>query len=155
MAPGAVQRERQAERINGLVDSRIVKTKRDWINLPLQPPLCRSPNGLARWPIRAMIGPRRSVAQLGRAPALGAGCRRFKSCRSDHFTFPRCANSFTGWFTIFPLVRWRNFCSVRKKKQEGRTMLIALNLKFIRQLLVNLRVWTAPLRNFLGWHCRC
>ena len=25
----------------------------------------------------------RNVAQLGRAPALGAGCRRFKSCHSD------------------------------------------------------------------------
>lgn len=29
--------------------------------------------------------PRRSVAQLGRAPALGAGSRRFESGRSDHF----------------------------------------------------------------------
>ena len=29
----------------------------------------------------------RSVAQPGRAPALGAGCRRFESCRSDHFFF--------------------------------------------------------------------
>ena len=25
----------------------------------------------------------RGVGQLGRPPALGAGCRRFKSCRSD------------------------------------------------------------------------
>jgi hypothetical protein len=27
---------------------------------------------------------RRGVAQPGSAPALGAGCRRFKSCRPDH-----------------------------------------------------------------------
>ena len=26
----------------------------------------------------------RDVAQFGSAPALGAGCRRFKSCRPDH-----------------------------------------------------------------------
>ena len=26
----------------------------------------------------------RGVAQFGRVPALGAGCRRFKSCRLDH-----------------------------------------------------------------------
>ena len=29
----------------------------------------------------------RSVAQLGRVPVLGTGCRRFESCRSDHFLF--------------------------------------------------------------------
>ncbi len=29
------------------------------------------------------MGPSRDVAQLGRAPALGAGCRRFESCRPD------------------------------------------------------------------------
>ncbi len=28
----------------------------------------------------------RSVAQLGRAPVLGTGCRVFKSPRSDHFS---------------------------------------------------------------------
>ncbi len=27
----------------------------------------------------------RGVAQPGRAPALGAGCRKFESCRPDHF----------------------------------------------------------------------
>ena len=27
----------------------------------------------------------RDVAQSGSAPALGAGCRRFESCRPDHF----------------------------------------------------------------------
>ena len=27
----------------------------------------------------------RGVAQLGRAPGLGPGGRRFESCRSDHF----------------------------------------------------------------------
>ena len=27
---------------------------------------------------------RRDVAQFGSAPALGAGCRRFESCRPDH-----------------------------------------------------------------------
>ena len=26
----------------------------------------------------------RAVAQFGSAPALGAGCRRFKSCQPDH-----------------------------------------------------------------------
>ena len=26
----------------------------------------------------------RDIAQLGRAPALGAGCRRFKSCYPDN-----------------------------------------------------------------------
>lgn len=29
----------------------------------------------------------RGVAQLGRAPALGAGGRMFESCRLDHFWF--------------------------------------------------------------------
>ena len=29
----------------------------------------------------------RDVAQPGSAPALGAGCRRFKSSRPDHFLF--------------------------------------------------------------------
>lgn len=28
----------------------------------------------------------RSVAQLGSAPGLGPGCRRFKSCRSDQIS---------------------------------------------------------------------
>ena len=30
----------------------------------------------------------RGVAQPGRAPALGAGCRTFESCRPDHFPQP-------------------------------------------------------------------
>ncbi len=29
--------------------------------------------------------PQRDVAQPGRAPALGAGCRQFESGRPDHF----------------------------------------------------------------------
>ena len=32
-------------------------------------------------------GPLRGVAQPGRAPALGAGCRQFESGRPDHLTF--------------------------------------------------------------------
>lgn len=43
--------------------------KIDFVNLPF-------PSGLGR-----------SVAQLGRAPVLGTGCRVFKSPRSDHFFF--------------------------------------------------------------------
>ena len=31
----------------------------------------------------------RGVAQFGRVPALGAGCRRFKSCRLDHIYLGR------------------------------------------------------------------
>ena len=27
----------------------------------------------------------RGVAQSGSAPALGAGCRKFESCRPDHY----------------------------------------------------------------------
>jgi hypothetical protein len=34
----------------------------------------------------------RDIAQLGRAPALGAGCRRFKSYYPDFRNF--CLNSF-------------------------------------------------------------
>ena len=34
----------------------------------------------------------RGVAQLGRVPALGAGCHRFESCLPDHFK----AHSFNG-----------------------------------------------------------
>ena len=46
----------------------------------------------------------RGVAQLGRAPALGAGCRRFESCLPDHFPRKgtsenllsgRCAGNFS------------------------------------------------------------
>ena len=35
---------------------------------------------------------RRGVAQFGRAPALGAGGRRFKSCRSDQFSLCGCSS---------------------------------------------------------------
>src|ERR1700690_2969919 len=42
----------------------------------------------------AMIAARRSVAQPGRALALGARRRRFKSCRSDHFSSGRFALAF-------------------------------------------------------------
>ena len=34
---------------------------------------------------RVCVYPIRGVAQSGRAPALGAGCRRFESCLPDHF----------------------------------------------------------------------
>ena len=34
-----------------------------------------------------VIFTRRGVAQRGSAPALGAGGRRFKSCRPDHYLF--------------------------------------------------------------------
>ena len=30
---------------------------------------------------------KRDVAQLGSAPALGAGCRRFKSCHPDYLPY--------------------------------------------------------------------
>ena len=30
------------------------------------------------------------MAQFGRAPALGAGCRRFKSCHPDHYILKGC-----------------------------------------------------------------
>ena len=32
----------------------------------------------------------RGVAQFGRVPALGAGCRRFESCRLDHYFAVLC-----------------------------------------------------------------
>ena len=38
----------------------------------------------------------RSVAQLGRVPVLGTGCRRFESCRSDHFSYPPQIPSLLG-----------------------------------------------------------
>ncbi len=40
----------------------------------------------------------RGVAQFGRVPALGAGCRRFESCRLDHFLYliPSWENAFLG-----------------------------------------------------------
>ena len=40
---------------------------------------------LLRAPKTIRTRPRRGVAQPGRAPALGAGCRRFESSRPDHF----------------------------------------------------------------------
>jgi hypothetical protein len=43
------------------------------------------------WEVRGSH--RRDVAQLGSAPALGAGCRRFKSCHPDFIIyqeFPAC-----------------------------------------------------------------
>ena len=45
---------------------------------------------------------RRGVAQLGSAPALGAGGRRFKSCRPDHLpdslgVFCRYKNNLAVW----------------------------------------------------------
>jgi hypothetical protein len=42
----------------------------------------------------------RGVAQLGRAPALGAGCRRFESCLPDHPSFLR-----RGATTIYDVAR--------------------------------------------------
>ena len=38
------------------------------------------------------IAVRRGVAQFGRAPALGAGGRRFKSCRSDQCLLCGCSS---------------------------------------------------------------
>ena len=40
----------------------------------------------------------RGVAQFGRVPALGAGCRRFESCRLDHFLYliANWENAFLG-----------------------------------------------------------
>ena len=39
---------------------------------------------MPRFVIIAKLNGRRDVAQFGSAPALGAGCRRFESCRPDH-----------------------------------------------------------------------
>ena len=42
----------------------------------------------------------RNVAQFGRVPALGAGCRRFKSCHSDQKYGVVCAGEeivFAAW----------------------------------------------------------
>jgi hypothetical protein len=60
MAAGLVQWERRAERMNGLVDSWIVETKRDWTNPSIHHPNRSagnpdSPNGLARWLFPAII----------------------------------------------------------------------------------------------------
>ena len=41
----------------------------------------------------------RDIAQLGRAPALGAGCRRFKSCYPESFFF---SLSFLSSFIFLP-----------------------------------------------------
>ena len=42
------------------------------------------------------------MAQLGSAPALGAGCRRFKSCRPDHVMSrdicPHMSRDFLGFW---------------------------------------------------------
>ena len=77
---------------DGLMDVWIVEAKpgriHPLIHLSINPAHYPVPaNFVAITAIPAMMGARRSVAQLGRAPALGAGCRRFKSCRSDHFYF--------------------------------------------------------------------
>ena len=41
----------------------------------------------------------RDIAQLGRVPALGAGCRRFKSYYPEHWFFLRIELKFKGLIT--------------------------------------------------------
>ena len=45
------------------------------------------PKGLRRFesPTHAIVTNIRGIAQPGRAPALGAGCRMFESCYPDQF----------------------------------------------------------------------
>ncbi len=92
MPAGLVQRERRGEWGDGVVEKWSTGTG-PTSNSPslLHPNAPNSdgislPNRLEPW---IFLPARRSVAQLGRAPALGAGCRRFKSCRSDHFSLSR------------------------------------------------------------------
>lgn len=67
-----------------------LKSTRSLCNLPpLSPASClRAGVALALRGTKLLMWLRRGVAQLGSAPALGAGGRRFKSCHPDHFLSP-------------------------------------------------------------------
>jgi hypothetical protein len=78
----------------------------------------------------------RSVAQLGRAPALGAGCRRFKSCRSDHL-FPPFDENLSQTFIISGLAK---ILSAAQKETGIAPAWNFVNFLFLFQPLVNLAI---------------
>ena len=87
--------DRKVCRAIGSKEALSCENDRQAFNFPFPPLYCFSP--WLRFPVNSRsffnASPfqffssfcRRGVAQLGSAPALGAGGRRFKSCRPDHF----------------------------------------------------------------------
>ena len=61
----------------------------------------------------------RDVAQFGSAPALGAGCRRFKSCRPDHI----CGRSSSVEPQPSKLMRRVRLPSPAPETQQARSLL--------------------------------
>src|ERR1035437_6547713 len=70
------------------------------------------------------MGACRSVAQPGRALGLGPRCRRFKSCRSDHFPSRR----FQRWFSM---VKISTDGQIATKKSPGGS--VQKNSLFIKR----------------------
>ena len=50
----------------------------------------------------------REVAQLGRAPGLGPGGRRFESCLPDFFIALKDFHEFTSWKSFFVILVYNN-----------------------------------------------
>ena len=78
----------------------------------------------------------RGVAQLGRAPALGAGDRRFKSCHPDHAELPR--------LTSHGLRRTAATHMVHQSKDLGELRAIADILGHSPEILMNTYAHALP-----------
>ena len=97
--------DRKVCRAIGSKEALSCENDRQAFNFPFPPLYCFSP--WLRFPVNSRsffnASPfqffssfcRRGVAQLGSAPALGAGGRRFKSCRPDHI--PHSSDIFCGY----------------------------------------------------------
>ena len=103
--------DRKVCRAIGSKEALSCENDRQAFNFPFPPLYCFSP--WLRFPVNSRsffnASPfqffssfcRRGVAQLGSAPALGAGGRRFKSCRPDHI--PHSSDIF-----VSTAIKWRS-----------------------------------------------
>ena len=102
----------------------------------------------------------RGVAQFGRVPALGAGCRRFESCRLDHFLYLIASweNAFLG-----PVAQLGER-SVRIREVESSNLFRSTRLQELPakgKILTSVRVFLFPQKHFDSqkrksclWSCR-
>ena len=110
-------------------------------------------NALARWLIPAIMCVGRSVAQLGRAPALGAGCRRFKSCRSDHFISHPVVRIYSQGYSRFSsTLRLAKYFFAAQFATGFFHDDVQGEFNFHQR---NQALRRIPPRSNSGWHCRC
>ena len=94
----------------------------------------QSPDGGSCYNLRVAVRPRstsgpcmcRDVAQSGSAPALGAGCRRFESCRPDHALCGRSSMAEPEPSKLMTRVRFPSPAPPFKPGQEALPLLAAL-----------------------------